>query len=61
MKLTIYGEDVYNFNPGQKNIANTSNGTKDDVNGRFEVVGYAKQFMQFGSYTTNLEWTVKAK
>jgi hypothetical protein len=58
MKLTIFGEDLYNFNPGQADIAS---GTPDAVNGRFEVVGYAKQFMQYGSYSTDISWTVNAK
>ena len=56
MLLTIYGEDKYNFNPGQSDIAT---GTSDNVNGRFEVVGLAKEFMQHGTYTEKIEWTTK--
>lgn len=57
LNLTIYAEDKYNFNPGQKDI---ETGTPDDVNGRFEVVGWAKEFMQRGAAKTKtIEWTVK--
>lgn len=58
LNLTIYAEDKYNFNPGQKDIAS---GTPDDVNGRFEVVGMAKEFMQQGvaKVKKTIEWTIK--
>jgi hypothetical protein len=57
MNLTIHAEDLYNFNPGQADIAT---GTPDDENGRFEVVDLAKQYMNYGEYTTNESWTVPA-
>ena len=57
MNLTIHAEDMYNFNPGQADIAT---GTPDDVNGRFEVVGWAKQYMNYGEYTTKESWTAPA-
>jgi hypothetical protein len=59
LNLTIYGEDKYNFNPGQKDIATD---TPDDVNGRFEVVGWAKEFMQKGAAKLKpIIWTTKPK
>lgn len=57
LNLTIYGEDKYNFNPGQYDIAT---GTSDNVNGRFEIVGWAKEYMQRGAAKVKtIEWTVK--
>uniref|UniRef100_UPI0025BCA0D8 RHS repeat domain-containing protein n=1 Tax=Bacteroides sp. UBA939 TaxID=1946092 RepID=UPI0025BCA0D8 len=53
LKLTIHAEDRYNFNPGQADIAT---GIPDDVNGRFEVVGFAKQYMHYGTYSTTKTW-----
>ncbi|SMP35238.1 RHS repeat domain-containing protein [Chryseobacterium profundimaris] len=59
LNLTIYAEDKYNFNPGQKDIATD---TPDDVNGRFEVIGWAKEFMQRGAAKIKkIEWIVKQK
>lgn len=59
LDLTLYGEDKYNFNPGQKDI---SSGTPDAVNGRFEVVGWAKEFMQSGlAKIEKIKWTVPKK
>lgn len=54
LNLTIHAEDRYNFNPTQKDIAT---GTPDDVNGRFEVVGIAKQYMHYSTFTTTITWT----
>lgn len=39
---------------------NIASGTPDDVNGRFEVVGWAKRYMNYGEYTTKETWTVPA-
>ena len=49
---TFYTEDMYNFNPGQADIAS---GTKDAVNGRFAELGWAKEFITKGSFTTTIE------
>jgi RHS repeat-associated protein len=55
LNLTIYGEDKYNFNPGQSDIAT---GTSDNENGRFEVIGWAKEFMQSGAAKVKpITWT----
>jgi hypothetical protein len=56
MKLTIHAEDKYNFNPGMSDIAT---GTPDDANGNFELTGLGKQFMQKGTSTHTVKWTVK--
>lgn len=56
MKLTINMEDMYNFNPGQKDIATS---TPDDENGRFEVVGFAKQYLNTGSHFIKRSWNAQ--
>jgi RHS repeat-associated protein len=53
---TIHAEDRYNFNPSQKDI---KTGTPDSDNGRFELTGLAKQFMQYGRYSKNVKWRIK--
>ena len=59
LNIILYGEDKYNFNPGQADIAS---GTPDSVNGRFEVVGLAKEFMQSGSVElAPIIWTVEPR
>lgn len=52
-KVTFHAEDMYNFNPGAKDI---KTGTPDDANGRFETSGLAHQFMTYGTATFQLEW-----
>jgi RHS repeat-associated protein len=54
MTLTLHAEDMYNFNPGQHDIAT---GTPDAENGQFELTGQARQFMQRGTYTETVTWT----
>lgn len=56
MTLTLHAEDRYNFNPGQQDIAT---GTPDNVNGRFELTGQAKQFNQYGKHSVHVTWSVK--
>ena len=51
MVVTFYMEDMYNFNPGQADIAS---GTPDAVNGRFSELGWAKEFKTYGTYTTTV-------
>ena len=41
-KMIMHVEDMYNFNPGAKDIAT---GTPDAENGRFEVTGLAREFL----------------
>ncbi|MGE5329027.1 MAG: RHS repeat-associated core domain-containing protein [Deltaproteobacteria bacterium] len=53
MVVTFYMEDMYNFNPGQADIAS---GTPDAVNGRFAELGWAKEFKTYGSYTKTIIW-----
>jgi RHS repeat-associated protein len=58
LNMTLYAEDKYNFNPGQADIAT---GTPDSENGRFEIIGWAKEFMQSGSakLTKPIIWTTQ--
>jgi len=53
MKVTFHMEDMYNFNPGQADIAS---GTPDAVNGRFAEIGWAKEFKTYGSMTKKYKW-----
>ncbi|MCL2179126.1 MAG: hypothetical protein FWC28_08240 [Proteobacteria bacterium] len=53
MKITVNVLDRYNFNKGQKDIAS---GTPDDVNGRFEALGWAKSFNAKGDMTFEVKW-----
>jgi hypothetical protein len=54
MDYTLHAEDRYNFNPGAADIAT---GTPDAVNGRFETVGLAHQYMNYGSLSRDVSWT----
>lgn len=58
MKLTVYAEDKYNFNPGQQDIAT---GIPDSDNGNFELTGLAQEFMQHGAYTETIKWQETSK
>ncbi len=51
--VTIHMEDTYNFNPGEKDV---STGILDAENGRFQVVGLAKQYLNTGTATRTLNW-----
>lgn len=42
VRMNLHMEDMYNFNPGAKDIAT---GTPDSENGRFEVTGLAHEFL----------------
>jgi RHS repeat-associated protein len=55
MVVTFYMEDMYNFNPGQADIAS---GTLDAVNGRFAQLGWAKEFKTYGSMTKTVTWNI---
>lgn len=52
-EITFHMEDMYNFNPGMSDIAT---GIPDNVNGRFQLVGLAKQYLNKGSYNTREVW-----
>ena len=53
MNVTFYTEDMYNFNPGQADIAS---GTLDAVNGRFAELEWAKEFKTYGSLSKTITW-----
>jgi RHS repeat-associated protein len=55
LHLTITMEDFYNFNKGDHDIAT---GLPDDINGRFEVFGWAKSFYSRGTLYTEWKWKV---
>jgi len=52
-KLTLHMEDMYNFNPGMKDI---NSNIPDSENGRFQIVGLAKQYLNIGTYEVELRW-----
>jgi hypothetical protein len=54
MVFTIHMEDMYNFNPGAKDIAT---GIPDSENGIFEVTGLAKQYMNVAAMKRGIQWT----
>jgi hypothetical protein len=53
-KMTLHAEDRFNFNPGMTDIAT---GTPDAVNGRFETVGLAKQYMNYATLQRDVKWS----
>jgi hypothetical protein len=53
MLLTVHAEDRYNFNPGNADI---STGIPDSANGRFEVTGLAKQYMNYAILARHVRW-----
>jgi hypothetical protein len=52
--MIVHVEDRYNFNPGAADI-NTK--ILDKANGRFEVSGLAKQYMNYSILVRHLRWT----
>lgn len=54
MNTTVHEIDRYNFNRGMQDIAS---GTPDDVNGRFEELGWAHSFTTTGEMDLNVTWT----
>ncbi|HMG57561.1 MAG TPA: DUF4157 domain-containing protein [Kofleriaceae bacterium] len=48
VEMTIHAEDMYNFNPGNVDIAT---GTPDAANGRFEVTGLGHEYMNRGTFS----------
>ena len=55
MSITYTMEDMYNFDKGKVDIAT---GIPDDVNGRFQTLGWAQQFITYGSFTTDTSWSI---
>ena len=55
IKMTLHAEDMYNFNPGMKDIAT---GTPDSDNGRFELCGLGKEFLSVSTLTREITFTV---
>jgi hypothetical protein len=47
VEMTIHAEDMYNFNPGNLDIAT---GTPDAANGRFEVTGLGHEYLNRGTF-----------
>lgn len=54
MELTIHVEDLYNFNPGAKDI---KSGSPDEENGRFEETGLGHEYYNRGKVTRLVTWT----
>ena len=52
--VEVHIEDMYNFNPNQKDIAT---GIPDDWNGGFAQTGLAKQYINYGSIKRSISWT----
>jgi hypothetical protein len=57
-ELTVHVEDRYNFNPGQHDIAT---GIPDSENGRFEVTGLGKQYMNFATVVRHTKWQLGSR
>lgn len=53
MVVTVEGQDRYNFNRGEADIAT---GAADDDNGRFTEIGWARPFDTHGSMTRTVTW-----
>lgn len=51
--LVINMEDMYNFNPDDKDM---DTGIPDSVNGRLETSGLAHQYLNYDSITRDIEW-----
>lgn len=53
VRMTLYAEDRYNFNPGQKDIKTKA---PDELRGRLEQVGLGKQFMNRSNLERAVAW-----
>ncbi|AQT69306.1 RHS repeat-associated core domain protein [Anaerohalosphaera lusitana] len=51
--ISIEMEDWYNFNPAQNDIAT---GLPDEINGRFQRLGWAKAFFSRGKVERTVKW-----
>jgi len=52
MDIEVHTEDFYNFNPGQ---GDKLTGIDDGDNGRFSELGWAQEFMTYGSYAVTVD------
>jgi len=48
IKINIKVKDMYNFNKDQQDI---ETGSPDNDNGRFAVLGWAKEFITYGTFS----------
>ena len=53
IEMTIHAEDMYNFNPGDEDIAT---GTPDSANGRFEITGLGHEYLNRGTFTQSFDF-----
>lgn len=53
MKVVVHAEDRYNFNKGASDLGS---GVRDDVNGRFQTLGWARAFNSHGDMTRTVVW-----
>jgi hypothetical protein len=53
VEMTIHAEDMYNFNPGDSDIAT---GTPDSANGRFEITGLGHEYLNQGTFTQSFSF-----
>ena len=53
VEMTIHAEDMYNFNPGDADIAT---GTPDSANGRFEITGLGHEYLNRGTFTQSFQF-----
>jgi hypothetical protein len=53
--MTLHAEDMYNFNPNDADIATN---VRDSENGRFEIVGLGTKFLQIGTATRTIAFTI---
>ncbi len=58
LDITIYAEDMYNFNPKQKDI---STNIPDSENGRFEVVGLGHEYINKSTVFRKVDYEIKAE
>ena len=56
MKVVIEAEDMWNFNKGAADI---ETGAADSENGRFQELGWAKQFKTHGKIERTYTWSVE--
>jgi hypothetical protein len=57
VEMTLHAEDRYNFNPNNIDIGT---GTPDEENGRFELCGLGKEFMNYGTIRRRLTFSASA-
>lgn len=55
MTLTVHVEDMYNFNVG--GAADIATGIPDGANGRFEITGLARQYLNYDEISRTVSWT----